>query len=73
VDLLNEWMDSGTVVPAFLWAGSPSSTPSKISRGKQTNKTSQLADDSNSEEPTVSHTFSLERFHVSEAALEVST
>lgn len=34
LDLLKEWIDSGTVVPVFLWAGSPSSTPSKISRGK---------------------------------------
>lgn len=30
-NLLKEWMDSGTVVPVFLWAVSPSSTLSSIS------------------------------------------
>ena len=35
LDLLKELIDSGTVVPVFLWAGSPSSTPSKISRRKK--------------------------------------
>lgn len=37
LDLLKEWIDSGTVVPVFLWAGSPSSTPSKISKRKTIN------------------------------------
>lgn len=47
-NLLKEWIDSGTVVPVFLWAGSPSSTPSKISRRKKKN---QLAETSNTKQP----------------------
>lgn len=46
-DLLKEWIDSGTVVPVFLWAGSPSSTPSKISRRKK----NQLAENSKTKKP----------------------
>lgn len=46
-DLLKEWIDSGTVVPVFLWAGSPSSTPSKISRRKK----NRLAENSNTKKP----------------------
>lgn len=31
MDLLNEWIDSGTVVPGFLWVVSPRSIPSIVS------------------------------------------